>query len=886
MLKDKIVGNWPHFVAILLIFTLSGIYFNLQFQGFKLRQMDWENYLGMSKEVDDYYQHSNKETFWTNSMFSGMPAYQINMQTPFYVDVVNSIRRGFNQIIERPWGYLVVGMIGFYLLLYWLGVNSWLALIGALAFGFSSINILFLAGGHNSKVIAIALIPPLIGALFYAFRKNYLIGALLVAITTNLHVSANHLQMTYYVLFMIAAIGVTEIIYFAKTEGFAPVLKKSIIILFAAIVGVLPISSTLLSTYEYSKATTRGKSELTIDETGKPKERNSQAALGKDYIKEYSMGVGETWSIVVPNIKGGTASYISNHPELMSEVNPQMREMVGSRSTYWGEQRFSGGAFYFGAAIFLLFILGIIFLKDRMKWGLLAVSLLSIALSWKYGAVLDWFIDNFPGFNKFRDTKMMLILPQLAFPLIAILFVNQLIKEKINQKKLIIASSAVIGIFVLFYLTPETFFEFSSQEETRFMEEQMQNYQGNSSVQAQLVAFDEALTQVRVKIMQKDLGRTILISVVAFLILLFFNSGKFKSGWLYAVLGLLILADLWMVDKRYLNNEKVRGQYVNWVSDYEYFNPIRSTEADIQILNQEMNSNPALKSSLLTKLDQFKNTDGFGANEFNIEREKLVFRELNLATNYRVFTLSNPFANSQPSYFHKSIGGYHGAKMKKYQELIDFHLWEEYSYLVNVEKNGANPQQFNAVLMQEGNVLNMLNTKYLIYNQGKNIMLNPYRYGNAWFVDQVSLVSSADDEIMALKSVNQTLAFARDTYLEEAKVPSGRDTMATISLIRYLPNELEYAVKSKSGQFAVFSEIYYADGWKAFIGDKEIPIIPVNYILRGAKLPEGDYTLRFVFEPTIVQKGRLMGSIGSLLILLFAGAIVYWKLNKKKNETI
>lgn len=886
MFKEKILRNWPHIVAILLIFTLSAVYFNLQFQGYKLRQMDWDNYLGMSKEVDDYYQYSNKETFWTNSMFSGMPAYQINMQTPFYVDVVNNLRRGFNQVIERPWGYLVIGMIGFYVLLVWLGVNSWLALIGAIAFGFSSINILFLAGGHNSKVIAIALIPPLIGALFYAFRKNYLIGALLVAVTTNLHVSSNHLQMTYYVLFMIVAIVLTEIIYFARTEGIALVLKKAVIILLAAIVGILPISSTLLSTYEYSKSTTRGKSELTIDEAGKPKEKNSQAALGKDYIKEYSMGVGETWSIVVPNIKGGTASYISNNPELLSDINPQMREMVGSRSTYWGEQRFSGGAFYFGAAIFLLFVLGIIFLKDRMKWGLLAVSALAVVLSWKYGAILDWFIDNFPGFNKFRDTKMMLILPQIAFPLIAILFVNQLVKEKVSQKKMIISGSVVIGVFVLFYLAPDTFFNFSSQEEVRFMEEQMQNYEGNSSVQAQLVAFDEALTKVRINIMQKDLGRTIIISIIAFLILFFFNKGKLRAEWLYAGLGLLILIDLWMVDKRYLNDEKVRGQYVNWVSDFEYYSPIRSTEADIQILNEEMNFNPSLKSNLMTKLDDFKNTDGLDAKEFNIEREKLIFRELNLATSYRVFTLSNPFANSQPSYFHKSIGGYHGAKMKKYQELIDFHMWEEYSYLDGVEKNGANPLQFNAVLSREANVLNMLNTKYLIYNQGKNIMINPYRYGNAWFVDQVNLVSTADDEILALKEVSPKVAFARDSYRDVAKVPDGRDTTASISLIRYLPNELEYSVKSYTAQFAVFSEIYYADGWRAYIGEEEIQIVPVNYVLRGAQLPEGEYVVRFIFEPEVIQKGRMIGSIGSLIILLSAGFVFFHMYRKRREKAI
>lgn len=877
-------GYIPHAVAVLIIFMVSAGFFATQFKGYNLRQMDHDNYLGMSKEIADYYTKSDSETFWTNSMFSGMPGYQIHVRTPWYVDILNSLRIGFNSIFEMPFGIIVVGMLGFYVLLYWLGVNAWLALIGAIAFGLSSINILFLAGGHNSKVIAISLIPPLVGALFYAFRKDYIKGSLLVAIFTSLHVSANHLQMTYYLLFLIAGIVIFEAVKLYLSNGIKQTLKITGFVALAGLIGVIPASSSILSTYKYGNYTTRGKSELTIDENQKPKEKNSQAALGKSYITEYSMGSGETWSIVVPNIKGGTAGYIKNDPKLLDKVSPQMKEMVGGRSTYWGEQRFSGGAFYFGAAIFLLFVLAMFFLKDKIKWVLFGVSLLAIVLSWKYGAILDWFIDSFPGFNKFRDTKMMLILPQLLFPLLGILFVNQLVKENIVVKKIIYVSAGVIAFFGLMYIAPDTFFSFNSKEEQAMIQEQMQNYAGNSSIQAQLVQFDKELTEVRIAIMQSDLQRTIFIILLTALAIILFASGKMKAWLLYLALGIIILGDLWQVDKRYLNDEKVGSQYVHWVTDFEYYNPIRASQADVQILNAELGANLSLKNDIVSRLTSLKTESGLDQNEVNIEKEKEAFRLLNLNTNYRVFTLSNPFANSQPSYFHKSIGGYHGAKLKKYQEVIDFHLWKEYSGLVGIEKKGFDPAMADMFMQQEGNVLNMLNTKYIAYNQGGALFENKNHFGNAWFVTTIDFVENADKEILALQTITKDKAILRRNYQADVKVPVSPDTSATIVLSKYLPNKLIYKVKSKTEQFAVFSEIYYADGWKAIVKNEKASIYPVNYLLRGLQLPAGEYEVEFEFVSNEMKTGRMIGSIGSLLILAFAGFLIFKEYGKKKEK--
>ncbi len=865
----------PHLLAILLFMLLSAIYYAPQLQSYRVKQSDFETYLGMQKELADYEEKYDEESYWTNAMFSGMPGYQIRMKTPAHVNPINWLKTTFLEIFPRPWGYMIIGMTGFYLLLVWMGVNAWLAIVGAIAFGFSSINVLYFVAGHNSKIIAIALIPPLLGSVIYAFRKNLLVGAFFVAFFTALHLSANHLQMTYYALYLLLGVFLYEVFQFQKNNGWGAGLKRSLIIVVAGLLGLSPSLSQVYATYEYGKFTTRGASELTINADLSPKESSHKTALDRDYIKEYSLGAGESWSIVIPNIKGGTANYIQSRPDLLSQVNPNYREMVAQRNTYWGEQRFSGGAMYFGASVFLLFVLGLVFLKDRIKWVLFGVSALAVLLSWKYSALVDFFIDYVPLYNKFRDTKMMLILAQISFPLLGILVVQSFVKERPPLKKFLIVSGSVLLLFASFYVIPETFFSFSNRMEQDFMREQYSSYAGNSGALNQLAQFEEEVTKVRVAIMKEDVARSFLFALAVAGILLLFVMNKIKASVLYVLLGVVLLSDLWMVDKRYMNNEKQGKDYLYWTTKYDYHNPFRASRADASILNAEMEENASLRSLIREETSKLPKVGNLKSAEYNNEQEKLAFSLLNFETNYRVFSLQNPFNNSQTSYYHKFIGGYHGAKLKKYQELIDFYIGREYQYLSTVYSENPGNGQISREISSRIPVLNMLNMKYLILNPNQPALQNPGAWGNAWFPSDVKWVATADEELLALQDVNRSIAIVREEYRDQLQGTYTGASKASYELTDYLPNRLEYAIQVPQKQLVVFSEVYFPSGWKARIGDEELAIIPVNYLLRAVELPAGNHQLVFEFDSQEVKQGQLFGMIGSLLILLLGVWVLY-----------
>ncbi len=482
-IKTFLKVNLPHLVAILVFIILSTIYFAPQVNGYLLNQSDQTNYLGMSKEIIDFRTKYNSEPLWTNAMFGGMPAYQISTR---HTNIINTLKNQVLKIMPRPIGYMFFLMIGFYILLLCFKVSPWVAIIGAVAFGLSSMNILLLETGHNTKVHAISFIPPLIGSIVFAYRKNHLIGGVLFSVFLCWHLSANHIQMTYYALYMIVAIVLVEFSIFLKNGQWLKFIKISSILLFAGILGILPNLSNLLVTYEYGKYTIRGKSELTISADKNTKGKVQNAALESDYIKEYSFGYGEVWSLVIPNVKGGEMGYLSTHKEAMENVSPNYRENVAQHFSYWGEQRATGGAFYFGASIFLLFVLGMFLVKDKIKWALIAASLLAIVLSWKYSIVLDWFIEYMPLFNKFRDTKMMLILAQVSFPLLGFLFLNKLLENEINKKQFIYISSGVIGLLAIFYIMPSVWFDFLSKAETNQFNKLISDYKNNPSILSQI----------------------------------------------------------------------------------------------------------------------------------------------------------------------------------------------------------------------------------------------------------------------------------------------------------------------------------------------------------------------------------------------------------------
>ena len=819
-MKNNIIkGLIPYFVAIIVFLIISAVYFSPQLKGDILHQGDQINYQGMSKEVVDFREQTEKEALWTNSMFGGMPAYQISIN---YKNLVNKIRGFVLKVFPRPAGYMFFLFIGFYILLLCFNVDPWLAIVGALGFGLSSLNILYLGAGHNAKIHAISFIPPIIGGLFYAYRKNIWIGSALVALFFSLHLAANHFQMTYYLLFLIFAVFLVEFYTFFKNKVLSKFLKASSVLLMAGILGLLPNLANILLTYEYSKYTTRGSSELTINTEKQVNSKIDNDALDHDYIKQYSLGYGEIWSLVIPNIKGGRMGYIGQNEKAMEVVSPNYRQTVAQQMSYWGEQLSSGGTFYFGASIFLLFLLGMFFIKDKMKWALFAVSFLAVLLSWKYSGLTDWFIDNFPLFNKFRDTKMMLIVAQLSFPLLGFVFVNNLLENQIDKKKFFYISGGLTGLFFLFYIMPSVWFDFFSRMEVDQFNKLLGNYKGNPNAISQIRDLKSEIVNARIEIFKQDVLRSLIFVIVTAVIIYLFITKKLKRNAFIILLGLIITIDLWFVDRRYLNDD-------NFQSKRKLEVPFQKTQADKFILQDK-------------------------------------------DPNFRVFNLTvDPFSDASTSYYHKSIGGYHGAKLKRYQELIEH----------QISKNNMR-------------VLNMLNTKYFIVadnNRQPFAQVNPEALGNVWFVEDYRIVPNANEEMLALNDFNpgrEAIVDKRFERFVEGKSFT-KDTLSGIRLDSYKPNHLTYSAKCNEEELAVFSEIYYPEGWQAFIDGVPVEHFRVNYILRAMVIPQGEHQIEFKFEPRSYYLGNKVSLISSLILLLlvafiFGKEIYLWYKKQSIND--
>ncbi len=879
---DKLKSLVPHVIAVVMFIVIAATYFYPQLEGYQLHQSDTDQFIGASKETADYREKFGSEPLWTNSMFGGMPTYQISTIHPNYVTPIENIL--ILKPLYRPIGYVVLAMISFYILLLCFGVSPWLSIIGAIAFGFASINMLYLGTGHNSKVHAIALLPMVIGSILLAYRKNLWMGAILLSFFLCLQISANHLQMTYYSLFLIGAIVIVELIIHVKNKLYLKFTKTSLVLFAAAIIGILPSFSNLYTTYEYGKYSTRGKSELTISSRSALAQKEAPIdALEANYITQYSMGYGEVWSAVIPDVKGGANNYIGNKKEIMKDVNPQFREYIAQYPSYWGEQASSGGAFYFGASIFLLFILGMVFIRDPIKWAFLGASALAVLLSWKYGSILQYFIEHFPWFNKFRDTKMIMILLQISFPFIGLLFVKEMFETQINKKKLLYTLLAVNGLLVLFYILPSTFFDFQSSAEAQSFSNQLSASKGNQEYLNQFNMFVSELENARIAIFKKDVMRSLFFTLFISGLIYFFVAGKVKKNYFIVTLGILVLLDLWIVDKRYLNNDNAGKGYKMWVEKQRSGNPYRASVADNFILNNEVQNNPELGkkievavSEALTKTKE-KNVD--------IEKEKLTFRELGFATDYRVFTRENPFSNGEISYYHKSIGGYHGAKLKKYDELIGFYLFGELQTIENSLRDSTiTNERLNMLLRDSLPVLNMLNTKYIIYSQNTPPLANNTTNGNCWFVKEVKFESSANDEMLSLGKENlRSTAVVNERYKADVQVFK-YDSTASIKLESYKPNQLVYKSKANTVQVAVFSEIYYPKGWNVYIDGKIASYFTANYLLRAMSVPAGEHKIEFRFEPSsyiIGEKVSVASSILLLMLLLGACGFGIYQMKKK-----
>lgn len=885
MLKENLKKLLPHMIAVVTFIVLTCIYFYPQLEGLQLRQGDTEQAIGMSKEISDFRAKFGTEPLWTNSAFSGMPAYQIST---LHANYVTPISDGFLlKIFSRPIGYILLAMIAFYILLLCFELEPWIAMIGAVGFGLASFFMLYLGAGHNSKVHAIALLPGIFGGLLLAYRKDFRMGSILFSFFLCIQLAANHLQMSYYGMFLIGAIIIVEAVIYFKNKLYLKFIKISSVLLVAAILAILPSLSNLYTTYEYGKYSTRGRSELTITPPSASTQgkSTSEDALDPNYITEHSFGYGEVWTIAIPDVKGGKQEYIGSRndaQDLLKNVNSQFRDYISQSPAYWGEQAFAGGAYYYGVTLFILFILGLVFIKDPIKWAFLAVSVLAVMISWKYGNVVQFFIKHFPWFNKFRDVKMMLLLVHISIPFVAMLFVKEMFSRVIDKKKLLYTILIVNGIFLLFYVMPHTFFDFVSSSESENFSKQIAAASNNPGYQEQFRAFVADLEGVRVAIFKKDVLRSLFFSLLVSGLVYLFVSGKVKKNLFLGVLGAAVLLDLWLVDTRLLNNEEEGNGYKMWVQRRQYDNPYHASVADNFILNNELSQNPALRDKINAgvndALGKIKN------GNLDVQKENLTFRELNFATDYRVLFSPNPFSNGEVSYFHKSLGGYNGAKLKKYQELIDFYISDENSIIINTLRDTTTTvEKMNNVLRTKTPVLDMLNTKYIIFNPGAAPLVNNAANGNCWFVNDVQFVENANSEMLSLGKVNlKTTAIVNQKYKTDVG-PVHYDSTASIQLKSCISNKLTYTSKSSSPQVAVFSEIYYPKGWNVYMDGKKSTYFCANYLLRAMTVPAGEHTIEFRFEPSSYYIGEKISIASSILLLiLLIGGLSYEVYKKVK----
>ena len=834
-MKDKAVFKkaLPDLLVLVTFILISFVYFSSAIvDGRKISQHDSLAAIGQGQEARDYMaRHDGERTRWTNSMFGGMPTYQMG---PTYNSTkpLDAAKQAY-QLFLPNYVYLVfIMMLGFYILMRALRANYLISALGAIIWAFSSYFFIIIAAGHIWKFLTLAYIPPTIAGMILIYRRKYWVGALLVMVFVAFQLSANHIQMSYYFLIVMIAIAIAYMVEAIKKKQLGIYAKSTGVLVVAGLIGVTANISSLYHTYEYSKETMRGKSELSHHGA----ENKTDAGLERDYITAWSYGIGETFTLLVPNTKGGASVPLSQNQIAMKKARPEYRELYTQIGQYWGDQPGTSGPVYAGALVIMLFVLGLFIVKGPLKWALLAATILSIMLSWgkNFMGLTNFFIDYVPMYNKFRTVSSILVVAEFTIPLLAALTVKELIQKpqilRDNMRPLFISVGFTAGIALLFTLFPRLFFSsFIPMSE-------IQALQSLPSEHIQPIMAN--LEEMRIAIFTADAWRTVAFILVGALILWLFIKNKLKAQYLVAALLLISLVDMWQVNKRYLN-------------DSMFTSPTQNLKA-------------------------FQTTP---ADETILQDTTLYYRVLNLAT--------STFNDGITPYWHKAIGGYHAAKLRRYQDLIDVYLAQEMSVLSNeiIETQG----NLDSVSGKEFDVLNMLNTKWVIMGaqDGGTIPIeNPHAFGNAWFVDSVKYVNTPDEEIDALAEVNlHTTAVVNKNEADVLKnwLVTPHDSLSTIELTDYEANKLRYKVNAKKDELAVFSEIYYPDGWHITIDGKPAQMLRVNYTLRALPIPANSKTVEFYFNPTSIKVTDGIAYAAILLMLLTAGGAVYFKLRKKKN---
>jgi len=818
-IRNIIKQALPHTVAIAIFLIITLIYFYPVLEGKVLFTNDGTVSRNSSKEISDYRAKYDKEPLWTNSIFSGMPAYLIS--TKFKGNIIRQAHWVLT-IIKMPMASIFLSMLGFYILLLIFKVEWRLALAGAIAYGFSTYFFFILAAGHNSKALAIAYVAPTIGGIYYAYRSNAIKGALLTTFFLTLEILAGHPQITYYALLCILVYLVTEFIYSVSEKEISRFIRTSLIMIVPVLLAVGMNFGTLYTTYEYGKYSIRGKSDLVT------KDNNRTSGLDKDYVTQWSYGIDETLTLLIPNFKGGASTPFDRSSETVTALRKNNAGQYANQfQTYWGTQPHTDGPVYVGAIIVFLFVLGLVIIKGRVKWWLLIATIISVMLAWgkNFMPLTSLFLDYFPGYNKFRAVTMILVIAEFCIPLLGMLALRDIFNGTTSKKDLMkglkISFGITGGITLLFVIFPGLSGSFLGPYEAGQVPDWL----------------SAALISDRTSMLRSDAFRSLLLIILAVAVILGFHYKKLKKEYAITILAILFLFDMFIVDKRYLNADRFQKPSVIQKS-------ITPTPADAFILN-----------------------------------DKSYYRVLNL-------TVSTFNDNSSTSYFHKSIGGYHGAKLKRYQELIDSSLIRDINLFIGAANNATSPEDLMPVLTRTS-VLNMLNTKYIIHNPEAPPIINPNSLGNVWFVEKPVLVANANEEIMSLKTTDPTREAVIDKVFTDLISASSYPVSEgdKIELVSYQPNELVYKYSAQSEKLIVFSEIYYPAGWKCSVDGKDSPYLRANYVLRAMTAPAGEHEIKFEFKPESYFVGNKVSFASSIiLILLIAGYIVSGFVKKQERK--
>ena len=843
----KQMKTWLPDVVVVIVFALLAFayFFPADIEGRVLNQGDISAGMGAVHEEKAYLEKTGERTRWTNALFSGMPTYQLS---PSYdsTDTLTAVAKAYHLWLPDNVWYLFVYLLGFYILLRAFDFRWHLAALGSIMWAFSTYFLIIIAAGHIWKVMALAYLPPMIGGIVLAYRGKYLWGMVVTALFAALEVHANHVQMTYYYLLPILLMIVAFAIDAIRQRRWAHLLKATGAVVAGGLLGVLVNSSNLYHTWRYSKETMRGKSELVKEDSA----NQTSSGLERSYITDYSYGIGETWTLLVPNAKGGTSMHVLGDNEAARKEGEShafdlgqgqrvpYSYMFNQMPQYWEESMEPGangtmGPVYVGAFVLLLFVLGLFIVRGPMKWALLAATVLSIMLAWgkHFMGLTDVFIDYVPMYAKFRAVESILVIAEFCIPLLAMLALKRIVDEPevlTKQIKWVYTAFGLTGgMCLLFALMPTLFFDFTTQAEQAQFAQMLPP--------DQVAPFKESLSRVRQAVFTADCWRSLAVIVVGVFILLLYKARKLQTVPMVALLAVLCLVDLWSVNKRYLNDAMFKP-----VAERQQIRPL--TDADRTILAD-------------TALD---------------------YRVLNLA--------GNVFNENETSYYHKSIGGYHAAKLRRYQELIEAYISQEMSQLPQL----INDTQGNLSLVRGDSlfpVLNMLNTKYLLAAQQNLAVKNPWAQGNAWFIDRLDYVGNANEELDGIAKVDVRHEAVADRSFEQVLgQAAATDSTATVTLLSYEPNELKYTIESQTGGVVVFSEIYYPD-WTATIDGEEAELGRVNYVLRALRVEPGRHEVVMTFRPKSIDRTETIAYVALIAMLLAVVALAVREVRRRQRQS-